>query len=686
MKNVVIAILITFINSSTLFSQVTQKKEPSWIDTVDYYKSEMNKDDVAEGSVTLLYDNQVNIPKQEAYSRLTTKIIDNIGLQNASTITINYDPTYQTLALHKVNIIRDGKILNKLDIANFQVMRREPNAEMYLYDGSLSAVLNISDVRAGDIIDYSFTIKGFNPLHKKFSVSFYLNDLVPIGKIHGSILSANTLNIKSVNTEVKPEISKKGNLQQYKWLTTNTKKLDYEENTPEWKLLFATVFVSEYNSWQEVVNWGVKLFKIKEPLSPELLKKIKEINKTYKTEGEKIKATLNFVQNDVRYLGLESGIGAYKPFSPNTVFERRFGDCKDKSLLMATMLNKMGITSYPMFVNTTLKHTTKTLLPSPKFFNHCVVKIIDGARNEFWYDPTISNQGGEYNTTYFPNYECGLVLIKDNSTFDDIVSSFDNRVDTMEEYTLEDIGKGANLKVTTTYYESEADNMRNYFKSYSISAIKKELESFYSTYYFNVSSVNPPKYTDNIKENIFTLNEEYQLDSLWQPMIEKKGYVSATFMPTSLVNVIFEPKKETRNEDYALYYPISRSHRIRLKIPTDWPIEKLDIDINSSGFYYELDVNYQKRDKIIDISHFFKTQKDYISPEEYKQYTKDINKLDQSISYLLYAPENYSNSSAPIVSNLIMNGIMNIIKLLIGLAVIIAIVILIYWKMNKDKD
>ena len=78
--------------------------------------------------------------------------------------------------------------------------------------------------------------------------------------------------------------------------------------------------------------------------------------------------------------------------------------------MMAAMLNEMNIEAYPMLVNTTLKHTITELLPSPIFFDHCVVKVVGKDTRELWYDPTITNQGGTYENVYFPNYKYGLVL------------------------------------------------------------------------------------------------------------------------------------------------------------------------------------------------------------------------------------------------------------------------------------
>ncbi|MDO5970994.1 DUF3857 domain-containing protein [Flavivirga aquimarina] len=686
MRHIFIGLFVSFSFFSKTYSQVTKEIEPSWIDEISYSTSEIDKSEVAAGTYILLFDTQINIPKQTLFNRLTTKITDNVGIQNASTINISYDPSYQKLKFHKINIIRNGKVINKLNVSNIQVMRRELNAENYLYDGSLSAVMNISDVRTDDIIDYSYSIVGFNPIHKNiFSSNFYLNNFESAGKINVTLLSKNKLEYKSFNTSIKPIISKINNLHKYHWETTNTKKLDYEENTPSWKLIYESVFVSEINSWKDVVSWGVDVYTISKNVDSDLQAKIDEINSSDKTTGEKIKSTLNFVQNEIRYLGLESGIGSYKPFSPNQVFNQRFGDCKDKSLLMVTMLNKMNIEAYPMFVNTSLKQTIKDLLPSPKFFDHCVVKVIH-QKSSFYYDPTISNQGGDYDSTYFPDYRFGLVIKEGNDDFDEIAPYSENKVETQEEYTIKEVGKGARLKVVTTYYDSEADNMRNYYKNNSMNSIQKEYEKFYSSYYYNVSSVEKPKFKDELYSNIFRVFEEYQIDSIWQPMLEKENYISVSFTPSSLLNTLYMPTKDKRTTELFMAYPLIREHKIKINLPTHWGIENEKLYVNSPGFYYEWKVDYDEKQKVVDLYYYLKTQKDYITKKEYKQYIQDIKKIDRTTGYSIYIPENFSVSNFSSNNNGFFDGIIVIVKFLILLGVLVVIGLFIFWYLGKKKE
>ncbi len=635
-KNLLLISFFLFFSIS-IFSQLKKTAIPNWVKTTSYsQKPNIKEDQITQGVLMLLLDTQINVKQQKNYYRKVYKTTDNVGVQNSSTINVEFDPNYQKVSFHHITIYRKGKKLEKLKIKDFQLIRKETNSENFIYDGSLSATFNIPDVRPDDIIDYSYTITGYNPIHNNiFSTSIYLNDYFPIGKISTLIISPKELNYKSVNTTIKPTIKKKNGLFNYTWQNQNTESVTIEDNTPASNFIYAHVFITEYNSWQEVVNWGVNVFNIKNSLSKELRKKINQINKNNKTEGEKINATLNFVQDQIRYLGLESGIGSYKPFSPKKVFEQRFGDCKDKSLLMVTMLNEMGIEAYPTLVNTFLTKSVKQLLPSPKYFDHCVVKVIDNKGNSYWYDPTISNQGGQYDTTYFPNYSRGLVLKKDTEDFDFITTFASNRVDVTETYVLNEIGKGAELKVTTIYYDNEADTMRSFFKKNSINTVKKEYEKYYGNYYPGIELSYDPTYSDNIEENEFTVTEQYIIDNIWTKD-SSNGKMSINFQPTTLLEIITFPNKKSRKNEYALYYPSTRRQKTYIHLPDNWLVNNDRKTVDGPGFKYDYSVVYNSNQRIITIDHYIEFKKSEISSEEYPLYLDKIKEVENSLTYNIF--------------------------------------------------
>lgn len=50
-----------------------------------------------------------------------------------------------------------------------------------------------------------------------------------------------------------------------------------------------------------------------------------------------------FMQQQIRYVAIEIGIGGWQPHAAEDVFRSRYGDCKDKATLMIAMLDAVGI-------------------------------------------------------------------------------------------------------------------------------------------------------------------------------------------------------------------------------------------------------------------------------------------------------------------------------------------------------
>jgi len=69
-------------------------------------------------------------------------------------------------------------------------------------------------------------------------------------------------------------------------------------------------------------------------------------------EEDKIKAIYYYVTSEIRYVGLEFGIGGIMPHSAPSIFREKYGDCKDKAILLITMLQEAGIEAYYTLVNT----------------------------------------------------------------------------------------------------------------------------------------------------------------------------------------------------------------------------------------------------------------------------------------------------------------------------------------------
>ena len=97
-----------------------------------------------------------------------------------------------------------------------------------------------------------------------------------------------------------------------------------------------------FNSWQQMGNWYLKLTTGKRDASPEITQQVASLTASASTQLEKMKALAKFVQHDIRYVGIELGIGGFQPHAASEVFAHHYGDCKDKATLMSSMLSRIG--------------------------------------------------------------------------------------------------------------------------------------------------------------------------------------------------------------------------------------------------------------------------------------------------------------------------------------------------------
>lgn len=67
---------------------------------------------------------------------------------------------------------------------------------------------------------------------------------------------------------------------------------------------------------------------------------------------DRIRSVAAFMQQKIRYVGIEIGIGGYIPHPAEEVFRNQYGDCKDKVTLMIAMLDAVGVRATWVMVDT----------------------------------------------------------------------------------------------------------------------------------------------------------------------------------------------------------------------------------------------------------------------------------------------------------------------------------------------
>jgi len=610
--------------------------KPNWIK--DFTYTEDSLVDQNPGYQYLLLDNQENLERQIDYWHFVIKVTNNEGVQSMSNISVDYDPSYQTIDFHQVNVYRKGKKVNRLKKGLFEKVRRETNMERSLYDGSETVYANLSDIRPGDIIEYSYSLTGYNPVKEGFyskSVSLEYAG-IPVNRIVFRLLKSKSrkLNYKLINGAEEPIIKSNGQLDEYLWDTPANKTIVFDSYVPQSYNPLKYVSLSTFQDWGEVVRWASELYKYPED-------ELNKIDLNYPRNASlnyKIQHAIQFVQDDIRYLGLESGIGAYKPNSPIKVYGQRFGDCKDKSLLLVALLRQLGVESNPMLVNTTLKSGITDYLPGSNLFDHCVVAY-EFEGQQLYVDPTISNQGGGILNRVFPNYQVGLVLKNKESDLRNIELKYESEVEVKEWFVLDSINGGGELNVRTEYRGSRADDMRSQFASSSAAAITKSYLDFYSSLYPKITASNNVRLVDSsrLDENLLITEEKYIISEIWNEQ-EGLNYIYMEIYPLLLESLITFGDVASPTMPYDMGQPTKFKQTSVVEMPEQWEVSTMSEDVSGEGYSYRNSLSSDG--KVVTVIHEYESKNGVIDPSKVTKVLRDHEKIQAELNYILtYDPE-----------------------------------------------
>jgi Flp pilus assembly protein TadD/transglutaminase-like putative cysteine protease len=145
------------------------------------------------------------------------------------------------------------------------------------------------------------------------------------------------------------------------------------------------VQLTTFKNWNEVAAWYADLEKGRTDPTPEIRAKAQQLIQGRATELEKIQALYAYVAQNIRYVSLSFGLGRYQPHSAGDVFKNQYGDCKDKHILLATMLAAADIPSDAALIP--FARPLDTSVPSPSQFDHIITAVPSGS-DLIWMDST----------------------------------------------------------------------------------------------------------------------------------------------------------------------------------------------------------------------------------------------------------------------------------------------------------
>jgi transglutaminase-like putative cysteine protease len=544
---------------------------------------------VENGYYLALVEWQLDVERKASYHHNIREIVSEAGIQNGSQISISFDPAYERLDFHQITVWRDGKPQNRLNIGDFKLLADEEDFSKFIYQGSYSANYIIPDIRKGDRIEYAFTITGRNPVFNgKFCEDIYLQQpqIIAHEFISMQVSAQRKLNFKYFNKTIKPKIATASGLTHYTWDDTMVQPAADDNSTPGWFTNYNHVQISEYNNWGEVIDWAMKVNPISTNITGELAERIAKLKKDAGGDKEKyFRAAVKTVQDEVRYMGIEIGEYSHRANHPENVFKQRYGDCKDKSLLLASMLRADGIEANMVLVNTNMEDRVDQLMPTTDAFNHAVVKAILNGK-QVWVDATIAYQRGKGANLYFPNYGKGLELKAGNKDLVEIPATPIGKVICKEKYTVSEAGKKVRLDVSTTYTLNQADDVRSRLAETGLYTSEKNYLKYYAKIYPKITSRDSLIVKDDEDKNELTTTESYLIPGFFKKD-SVSGKYEAGFYADCIDNEL--PNINSRTSPINLDYPYATDYTIEVHMPSNWDITDRNYAIKRDAYSFESD-------------------------------------------------------------------------------------------------
>jgi hypothetical protein len=619
--------------------EVDIRPAPAWVEPLEAETSlAIARQNVRWGIYDLVNDHQVR--GDSRYSRIARRVLSPSGVQNASELELDFDPSFERLIIHHIDVVRGNLRIDSLEPDEIRVIEKEDDSDSRIYDGQRTALLFLKDVRPGDVIDYAWSIEGNNPLlGGRYTDEYDLSSGVPTRRIRHRLLwpAGRPLQWRGGD----PEIVMDGDTQVLVWERRDVPALDVEDEIPSWYEPWEAIQVSEFASWKEVASWADALFVLDARSSAEVKDLAARIVAENATRDQALTAAIRFVQDEVRYLGIEMGRNSHEPHQPWETLESRWGDCKDKTLLLVALLRELGLEAHPALVNTRLEHRLGEKLPSPFLFDHVIAQVIDRGHT-YWVDGTISDQGGTLATIETPSDGLALIVDAHTTALTKIVPNAKGETVVEQTYTTTDYAKPTLLTVKTTFTGAEADAARSQLATLSLEDYAQERINALAFDQAKIEADGMPRVTDDRLKNVIVVTEKYRVPELW-------GDGDWSWYPRALGAHLTRPETMIRSMPLAFTHPLNVRQTVTFNFPEKLDLRKSTSVTETPAFRYEYSVD--TNGKTVMIRQSLRSLADAVAARDVPDHLTKLSAIWSEIGFRL-APPGAVAEEEPSTSNI----------------------------------
>ena len=337
------------------------------------------------GALILLSDETMTLTDDDRLisdAHYVVKILNDRGKEAYGEVALEYDATYEKLDVAFARTIEpDGTVVT---VGDKNIRDVSKYLDFPLYSNARVRIISMPEIAPGSVIEYKVKITQSKlPNRKDFDTVYWLqaNDPILRERCLITVPSDKKLKYKIINGaynakgfDMTPRVASSGAKLVYSLDFSNVPQIIPEPAMPPESQVNPYILMTTFNDWNDVYGWWSNLLKDKVVPDDPIRAKVAELIKGKPTIEDKIHSIYDFCAQEIRYVAVEYGDAGYEPHKASEIFANKYGDCKDKAILLVTMLAQAGVESYPVLISTWDSLETQGDMPN-LLFNHAIAAV-----------------------------------------------------------------------------------------------------------------------------------------------------------------------------------------------------------------------------------------------------------------------------------------------------------------------
>jgi Domain of Unknown Function with PDB structure (DUF3857)/Domain of Unknown Function with PDB structure (DUF3858)/Transglutaminase-like superfamily len=269
----------------------------------------------------------------------------------------------------------DGK---KVELPSEDIqIKPTPQAEAAPSFSSLKEIqINYKDLKNGDATYFKYRLTTTKPY---FENQFDMIEVLPFFYEWKSVeinLTAPKdfqLYIQSVDFDG-GRIADENGKARWQWHKQNQAAFEIESGMYDYFNASPRLAVTSFKNFEELGAAYWSEAKKKAVVTPEIQTLADEITKDIKEPQQQASAIYEWANKNIRYLSIVLDKGGWIPHSSSEILANRYGDCKDYSTILYTLLKAKNIDSYPVLIRSEFGDWFPEVA-TPDYFNHAILYI-----------------------------------------------------------------------------------------------------------------------------------------------------------------------------------------------------------------------------------------------------------------------------------------------------------------------